>query len=48
MTVHQTHARKMVKARWRTRLLQVPYARENTEGGHGGAADNKQRPTCGR
>jgi hypothetical protein len=47
--VHPGHARKMVKAL----LDEVPAARgggtgnvfywENTEGGHGGAADNKQR-----
>jgi len=42
--VHPGHARKMVKA-----LLEIPDAVpkvhywENVEGGHGGAADNKQR-----
>ena len=43
--VHPGHARKMVKALMDAPAGKVPELLyyENTEGGHGGAADNKQR-----
>ena len=40
--VHPGHARKMVKKMSELQAASVYYY-ENVEGGHGGAADNKQR-----
>ena len=44
--VHPGHARKMV-AKMKEQGHDVLYY-ENIEGGHGGAADNKQRRSCTR